>query len=230
MIGFNESIDFLEHIMTKMNLKILILIIVLFAYSGCRQGPRLDLGYKPATPDKVDQSSDKDKTSTANSGSASSSFDSDDRDKPILTIEDPWEPLTSLEGGLSARDEELEPEQGGRRWDPIFFAYNQSFIGETERKKLEVLADYLLKNEQLRIVVEGHCDARGSEEYNRALGEKRALSVRDYLVNLGVRDTRIRTISYGEERLVDESNTEQGNQRNRRAEFIIGLPKRSEIR
>lgn len=112
-----------------------------------------------------------------------------------------------------------------RRWVPVYFAYNQSVIGEAERDKLSELANYLTTNPRFHVLIEGHCDERGSEEYNRGLGERRALSVKDYLVNLGVEPNRLRTLSYGEERPADPGNTESAYALNRRAEFVILLPK-----
>ena len=66
-----------------------------------------------------------------------------------------------------------------RRWDPVYFAYNQSFIGASEEKKLASVAEYLKQNAKSQLRIEGHCDERGSDEYNRALGERRALAARD---------------------------------------------------
>jgi len=71
-------------------------------------------------------------------------------------------------------------------------------------------------------VVEGHCDERGTQEYNMALGERRALAVRDYLINLGVPGQNLLTISYGEERPVDPGHNEAAWAKNRRAEFSQG--------
>ncbi len=138
---------------------------------------------------------------------------------------------TSLDGEWSDTDTSLPPppdagtEIKDRRWQPIYFAYDQSFIGQTERRKIETLADYLTNNREYHLVVEGHCDERGSEEYNRALGEARALAVRDYLQALNVGADRVKTISYGEERPLDPGSTETALALNRRAEFVILLPK-----
>jgi len=126
-------------------------------------------------------------------------------------------PLPSAGDGFTATRD--------RRWIPIYFAYNQSFIGETEREKLSKLGDYLVQNKRYQVVVEGNADERGSEEYNRALGERRALSVKEYLVNLGVDAGRVRTLSYGEDRPADTGHTEAAYAKNRRAEFVILLPK-----
>lgn len=113
-----------------------------------------------------------------------------------------------------------------RRWEGVvvYFAYDRSTIGVSEQHKVETLAKHLLANPNYYVVIEGHCDVRGSDEYNRALGERRALAVHDYLITLGVAPTRIRTLSYGEERpAVPNATTEEQHARNRRAEFIIGV-------
>jgi len=106
----------------------------------------------------------------------------------------------------------------------IYFAYDSAAIGPAERPKLDTLRKHLLEHPTYSVVVEGHCDERGSDEYNRALGECRALVVRDYLISLGVEGSRLETISYGEERPVEvNAGGESGHQANRRAEFVIGI-------
>jgi len=106
----------------------------------------------------------------------------------------------------------------------VYFAYNRATIGTSERPKLETLAEYLRQHPDYCVVVEGHCDERGSVEYNRGLGELRAIAVKDYLVNLGIDKSRLETISYGEERPVVQSPTDPaGHAMNRRAEFVVGI-------
>lgn len=112
-----------------------------------------------------------------------------------------------------------------RRWTPVYFAYDQSNIGETERQKLNTLYDFLKDNRQFDILVEGHCDERGSEEYNRTLGERRALSVQEYLTTLGLAKGRIRTLSFGEERPVEKGQSEEAFRLNRRAELVVVSPR-----
>lgn len=102
----------------------------------------------------------------------------------------------------------------------IYFAYDQDRIGASEQMKLEKVADYLLQHKNIFLIVEGHCDERGSAEYNRALGERRALSVKQYMTNLGIADNRIKTISYGEERPAVMGTTPEIFSKNRRAELI----------
>ena len=82
-------------------------------------------------------------------------------------------------------------------------------------------AAVLMDNPSVKIRIEGHCDSRGTEDYNLALGEKRALAARDYLVNFGIAQSRISVISYGEERPLDPAETEKAWAKNRRAEFDI---------
>ena len=76
-----------------------------------------------------------------------------------------------------------------------------------------------------KLLIEGHCDERGTEEYNRSLGERRALAVREYLVRLGIQASRIRTISYGFDRPVDNGHNEAAWSKNRRDEFIVLMPR-----
>lgn len=102
----------------------------------------------------------------------------------------------------------------------IYFAYDQDQIGASERTKLERVADYMNKYGSVGVIIEGHCDERGSAEYNRALGERRALSVKHYLTNLGVPETKLKTISYGEERPVVSGETPEAYTKNRRAELV----------
>jgi peptidoglycan-associated lipoprotein len=80
---------------------------------------------------------------------------------------------------------------------------------------------HLLANPRHAVRVEGHADERGTEGYNLALGERRALSIREYLVNLGVPGTRVDTISYGESNPADPRSNEEAWRRNRRGEFVL---------
>lgn len=101
----------------------------------------------------------------------------------------------------------------------IHFDFDQFTLSAEARATLGENAKYLNAMSNVQVVIEGHCDARGSDEYNLALGESRALAAKNYLVSLGVSDKRLSVISYGEEKpLVDASNEEAWAQ-NRRAEF-----------
>ncbi len=103
----------------------------------------------------------------------------------------------------------------------IYFDYDKYNIRPDAAQTLASNAEYLKQNPNVKIQIEGHCDERGSNDYNLALGQKRASAAKAYLVKLGISPNRISTISYGEERpLVNESNEDAWAQ-NRRAEFVI---------
>jgi peptidoglycan-associated lipoprotein len=105
----------------------------------------------------------------------------------------------------------------------VYFAYDRAEVSPSERYKLDALAKTLLAAPGQGVIIEGHCDDRGSDEYNRALSERRALSVREYLTTLGVADNRMLTISYGEDKpVIPNARTEAEHQQNRRAQFLLG--------
>jgi len=103
----------------------------------------------------------------------------------------------------------------------INFDFDSSAISPDARKILNANADFLLKNKVSSIVVEGHCDERGTAEYNMALGERRAQETKKYLVNLGINASKITTISYGNERPLDTGSNEEAWAKNRRAHFVV---------
>lgn len=103
----------------------------------------------------------------------------------------------------------------------VRFDFDKSDIREGDRAILNKDAEVLKKFDFLRVTVEGHCDERGSVEYNLALGERRARSAFDYLVSLGVARDRLKTVSYGKEIQVCSESTEECWARNRRAKFTV---------
>ncbi len=103
----------------------------------------------------------------------------------------------------------------------IHFEFDSSELSAMAKLILKEKAAWLNDNTNVNIVIEGHCDERGTTEYNLALGERRAKSAMNYLVNLGISDSRIETISYGEEKPLDPASNEEAWRKNRRAEFVI---------
>ncbi|TYO97688.1 peptidoglycan-associated lipoprotein [Geothermobacter ehrlichii] len=103
----------------------------------------------------------------------------------------------------------------------IHFDFDQYTLSPEARDILAANAALLKANPELKIRIEGHCDERGSDEYNLALGERRAVAARDYLVSLGVAADRLSTISYGEEMPLDPASNEAAWAKNRRAEFKV---------
>lgn len=103
----------------------------------------------------------------------------------------------------------------------IFFDFDRADLRPDARDTLRANADWLKSNQSARIEIEGHCDERGTNEYNLALGAKRAQSAKDYLVSLGISGERLSTISYGEEIPVCSGHEESCWRQNRRARFVI---------
>ena len=103
---------------------------------------------------------------------------------------------------------------------PVYFDFDKYNLREDARAGLDANADILQKNPDIRIVIEGNCDERGTDEYNMALGERRARAAQDYLVRLGIDASRITIISYGEERPVALGHDEDSWRLNRRDEFV----------
>lgn len=101
----------------------------------------------------------------------------------------------------------------------IFFEFDSSTISTEAEAILRAKAEWMQRNPSLAIVIEGHCDNRGTTEYNLALGERRAEGVKRFLIDLGVSETRIRTISFGEERPLEKGDDESAWGKNRRAHF-----------
>lgn len=103
----------------------------------------------------------------------------------------------------------------------IHFDYDQSFVREDDKFTLREVADYLKANPGASILIEGHCDERGTAEYNIALGERRAESTKSYLVSLGVKPGDLPTVSFGEEKPLDPGPSEAAWAKNRRAHFVL---------
>ena len=101
--------------------------------------------------------------------------------------------------------------------EKVYFAFDSSAIDSLATFALNTKAEWLRANPQATIIIEGHCDARGTNDYNLALGDRRANSAKTFLVDVGISPSRMTTISYGEERLADPTN----HDKNRRVQFVI---------
>lgn len=105
--------------------------------------------------------------------------------------------------------------------EDVHFQFDSAALLPDAQEVLKQKAAWLKANADARAMIEGHCDNRGTNEYNLALGDRRAESAKAFLVNLGVSASRLATISYGEERPVDTAQTEEAWAKNRRAHFIL---------
>lgn len=126
----------------------------------------------------------------------------------------------SPESGERVQDRMTGRGEGGPLQD-VFFEFDSYDLSFSARSTLQSNAEWLRSNSQMRIEIEGHCDERGTVEYNLALGAKRAKAVRDYLISLGISSERLSTISYGEELPLCREQTEDCWQQNRRAHFLV---------
>ena len=123
--------------------------------------------------------------------------------------------LDALRKGQSTATPESSPLKD------VFFGFDQSDLQASARDTLKADAAWLKANPSVRVQIEGHCDERGTQEYNLALGAKRAQAARDYLITLGIAANRLSVISYGEELPVCKEANEACWQKNRRARFVI---------
>ena len=105
--------------------------------------------------------------------------------------------------------------------DVIYFSYDSILINDRAEKKLAENATWLKQNPAKKLLIQGHCDERGTKEYNLALGERRAYTVKNFLINSGINKQRLSTVSFGEERPKSLGSSERAHAKNRRAQFII---------
>jgi peptidoglycan-associated lipoprotein len=122
---------------------------------------------------------------------------------------------------LAADNMDLPMDGDRSLFEPVYFAYDSSQVNPEEAGKVEAVAGHLKKGKAQGVIVEGHGDERGSREYNLALGERRALAIRDYLISLGVDPSMIQTKSYGEEMPASAGHDESAWRLNRRGVFAI---------
>ncbi|MDC4223872.1 MAG: peptidoglycan-associated lipoprotein Pal [Candidatus Manganitrophus sp.] len=147
---------------------------------------------------------------------------SDGRSLPPPPQEERLAPSTKGESGPDGTSPDLaQREEMPTSLQDVFFEFDQWVIHPESRKLLEADAQWLSAHPQAKIQIEGHADERGTEEYNLALGERRAKSVMNFLVNLGINPSRLSSISYGEEKPFCSDKGESCYEKNRRAHFVV---------
>ncbi|NTW07597.1 MAG: peptidoglycan-associated lipoprotein Pal [Syntrophaceae bacterium] len=127
----------------------------------------------------------------------------------------------ALTGEQAVKEEKEQAVKAADVIKDIYFDFDKSNIRTDAREVLKTNADWFLKNSNVSIIIEGHCDERGTAEYNMALGQRRADEAKKYLVNLGVNGAALKTISYGKERPVDPGHNEEAWAKNRRDHFVV---------
>ncbi|MDJ0987481.1 MAG: peptidoglycan-associated lipoprotein Pal [Desulfobacterales bacterium] len=105
--------------------------------------------------------------------------------------------------------------------EDVLFEFDSASLTAEAQEILREKAEWLRDNPSARVIIEGHCDERGTNEYNLALGDRRAYSSKAFLTDLGIEDSRLTTISYGEEQPIAAGSTEDAWAKNRRAHFVI---------
>jgi peptidoglycan-associated lipoprotein len=150
------------------------------------------------------------------------------KDNPELA-----QPLTGPTNGVDTTSVGIPTGPGHPGWienaekfkaHTVHFEFDSSVVKGAEKSKVEAVANELKNNPNTAVKVEGHCDERGTEEYNRSLGERRALALREELVRFGIDPNRVDTISYGEDKPVATGHDEAAWKQNRRGEFIELTP------
>src|SRR5688572_6525032 len=138
---------------------------------------------------------------------------------PPAPVREPMPPQPLPTDDVSARS--LDDLNRDSPLQPVFFDLDSSDVSDAGRATLQANAAILKKYPTWVITIEGHCDERGTAEYNLALGERRAIAARTYLISLGVDANRLRTVSYGSEFPFDPAHQESAWSRNLRAHFVI---------
>lgn len=190
--------------MKKQNLRSLLLLTMIgsltFAASGCS---------KKEVP-------------SANAGGAAggNSVNYPDSGSSVGSLDDSGSQYGSMGQGEQSDEYKRQHGRSSAQFQPVYFDFDQSNIRQDMVANMVANSDYM-KSSSDNIVIEGNCDQRGTNEYNLALGERRALNAKQYMVDLGVNASRIRTISYGEERPLFAGQDEESYSYNRRDDFVI---------
>jgi peptidoglycan-associated lipoprotein len=189
---------------------VIVAVIIAAAGAGCKKGP----GYMTPLPGQAG------KRNTVGDLQRAPAFSDPNSTGGVNSAFDPNQPQPLMDPSEYAnwtQDTEALKEY------TVYFAFDSSAVRGSEKAKVAGVADYLKTHTTPRtaVKIEGHCDERGTEEYNRALGERRALSAREELISMGVEPGRIITLSLGEDRPAVQGSDESAYSRNRRAEFIL---------
>ena len=144
-----------------------------------------------------------------------------EKDTATKVTEVPWDADT----GTALNDQKSFAESRepvtGVSFSPVYFGFDSYQLAPVEVSKIEQVAQHLLQNSSHVVLIDGHCDERGSNEYNLSLGEQRAQTIRGYLASLGIDGGRVQTRSFGEEKPASQGRSEEAYRLNRRGEFGI---------
>ena len=138
-----------------------------------------------------------------------------------MTAEKTQEELEQERLEREAAESKLRAEKIKFMYEDVYFTKGRYSLSSGAQEILKRKATWLSKNSDLRVIIEGHTNNRGSKEYNFALGDRRAGAVKSFLIRHGVESPRLIAVSYGNERPIDKSKTEKGKEKNRRVHFVV---------
>jgi len=142
-------------------------------------------------------------------------------DEPVMAPSEDSSGIAAPGSGVDTLGNAGDTGMAMSEMDVVFYPYDSYTLNDEARNALKKNADWMKQNPTARIQIEGHCDERGTVEYNMALGDRRANAAKSYLTRLGVEGSRIETISYGKERPADMGHSEAAWAKNRRAVFVL---------
>jgi peptidoglycan-associated lipoprotein len=203
--------------MNKLNFPLAIAMAAVMAFTGCKKGPvkttmipdnKPQIGdANPAPP--IQNGNPFTDNSPGNSVNTQNNFGN----KNTGIAEGPWDPNN------------YNMDRGALAEQTVHFAFDSAVVKDSEQSKLVLVAEKLRATPGAKLLIEGNCDERGTEEYNRSLGERRALALREELVKQGINADDVHTISYGKDKPVDDGHDEAAFAKNRRGDFVLCLPK-----
>ena len=197
-------------------------LILLLALSLVFSGGCSKKSVAPYTP-KADENKLEGTALTAHAPGTVSEENMTPTEEPLDTGSGKGESLGGFAVGGDQKSDAYKKKYGrsSPQMQPIYFNFDQAIIRDDQIPRLEQNAQYLKDNPSTNVVIEGNCDEQGTNEYNLALGERRAINAKRYLIELGVEEFRIRTITYGEERPLFTGMGELDYSQNRRDDFIL---------
>ncbi len=204
--------------------------LLVLPLSGC--------GQKTVKVDQADETAKVEDTGSAQAGGKSTAGSPETESPKVLTeainegagaaesLETPpagqsGAPGMSEMSGMAGAGELVEGSRTDVGLMPVYFDFDKSLVRPDQVERIETNALFLKNNPGIKVRIEGNCDERGTNEYNMALGERRAMGAMKYLVNLGIADSRLGTLSYGEERPLNPGHDEAAWLENRRGDFVI---------
>jgi peptidoglycan-associated lipoprotein len=213
---------------TKLIYPLALALAVTLAGAGCKH-PAPKTTPLPASPTVGD----------ASQPQTQPTFNPQPQPGPSQPIQLPTAPPIVNQGDVNSTNIPGMPIAENSNWDPrdyvadpaalaadtVHFAFDSAVVRASEQTYVQAVAAYLTANPNDKLMIEGNCDERGTEEYNRSLGERRALALREALSALKIETQRVRTISYGKDKPVDPGHDEAAWSKNRRGDFVIYHPK-----